>query len=148
MTLSLAAQANVTRTVLATTATYEATATGANVNWADIGTDMAAGLNVVVTSGATGTEAGNITDQTGNSIANAATTSLTFQSGSGTGLVGDITLLNVRLQGATSALVVSAANNVSTGVLDSGATGGAPLSSVSINSDVGPADPGVGSPIT
>jgi hypothetical protein len=147
-TLSTAATAGVTRTANATTATYEATATGANVDWDDIATDMAAGLNVVVDSGATGTEAGNITDTTATiSLANAAGTSLTVQSGTGTNLVGNITLLAVRLQGTTSGIVVNAANDVATGVLDSGATGGSPLGSVAINSDVGVAD-ATGSTIT
>src|SRR5437588_12913749 len=66
LTLSLNPTVGVTRTVTAGTASYDATASGANLSWLDIGTDMAAGLNIVVTSGASGNEAGNITDLVAN----------------------------------------------------------------------------------
>src|SRR5262245_42984197 len=84
LTLVATGTAGVTRTVVAGTATYEATATGAKLGWIDIATDLGSGLNVVVTSGTGGAEAGNITDTlAGVGIASAAGTSLTFQSGSG-----------------------------------------------------------------
>ncbi len=147
MTISNNPTVNVTPTTVgipATTVIFEANALGANLSWADITTALTTqNLNVVVDSGDGGTEAGHITDQTGANIANtdpADGKSLTFQSGTGTGLVGNITLLNVRLQGTGSSIVVNAANNVATGLLDSGVTGVNPLASVTINSDVGPAD--------
>src|SRR5262245_26936759 len=118
--LSFLATVGVTRTLLATTATYEATATGANLSWLDVGTDLSSGLDVVVTSGTGGEEGGNITDLSPNvTIGNAPNTLLTFHSGSGTGLVGDITLTDVRLEGPNSAVVVTAANNLAVGTLDS-----------------------------
>lgn len=136
MTLSLAATAGVTRTVVVTTATYEATATGANVSWVDVGTDMAAGLDVVITSGITGTEAGNITDLTSNiALANAAGTSLTIQSGTGVGLVGNIALNSIRLNGANSSIIVNAANSINTGILDS--SGGGQLASAALTATNG-----------
>jgi hypothetical protein len=81
--------ANVSMTVNGTTTTFAATGTGAFLNTADLTTALNGG-DVVVNSGSAGTEAGNIT------IANAITSPTTaahavsFNSGTGTDLVGDI----------------------------------------------------------
>ncbi len=83
------ATAGVTATVSGTTTTFTATATGAHLNVNDIVTALNTG-NVVVDSGATGTEAGDITINAGVTQPGANGAALTFQSGSGTGVVGNI----------------------------------------------------------
>src|SRR4030095_16028296 len=114
---------------MAPTATSGAVPTAANISWFELGADLAAGLSVVVTSGATGTEPGNITELTPNiAFINAAGTSLTIQSGAGAGLVGNITITDLRLNGSNSSIVVMAANNVSIGKLEPGFFGAPPAS--------------------
>ena len=85
------ATAGVTATVSGTTTTFTATATGAHLNVNDIVTALSTG-DVVVDSGATGTEAGDITINAGvtQPVANGA--ALTFQTGSGAGVVGNIAI--------------------------------------------------------
>src|SRR5437660_516967 len=85
MTMSLGATTGVNVTVAGTTATYTAVAHGANVNWQDVENSLSSGDNIVISSGAGGTEDGNITDitgaQLGAPIGNGLT--ITVQSGSG-----------------------------------------------------------------
>src|SRR4030095_14982091 len=94
LTLSFDTSVGVSSSSAGGTTTFTATASGANLSWLDIAIAMAGGANVVVKSGDTGTEAGNITDliPSNKSISNAVGTSLTFESGTGPNLVGDITL--------------------------------------------------------
>src|SRR5262249_55298552 len=75
----------------------------------------AGGASVVVKSGDTGAEAGNITDliAANKSISNATGTSLTFESGTGANLVGDVSLGKITLSGATSSLAINAQHNLS-----------------------------------
>jgi hypothetical protein len=116
MTLSLAAtNAAVSKATVAGTTTFTAIATGANLNFSDIGTELSAGHNVVVDSGSTGTEAGNIATSgfTGVSAGIPAGLSLTFQSGSGAGLVGDVNLPSISLSGANDILTVHAHGSIS-----------------------------------
>ena len=121
MTLSLNATVGVTTATVAGTTTFTATATGANLQWQDLFNAFVAGNNVVVNSGSAGTEAGNITDLTGNQLPGLpGNQTLTFQSGTGAGLVGNITLQDVNLQGANESIVVSANGSVVTGVLSAG----------------------------
>src|SRR5262245_11857756 len=114
LSLSTAVTAGVTiDNSVPSTRVYRATANGANVNFGDISTAMNGGLNVIVDSGSTGTQAGNITSAVDSSYLNAANTSLTIRSGSGTNLVGDITLAGIALNNLTgSSLIIQAARNV------------------------------------
>ena len=83
------ATTGVTPTVIGTTTTFTATATGAHLNVNDIVTALRTG-DVVVDSGSTGTEAGDITINAGVTQPAANGAALTFQTGSGTGVVGNI----------------------------------------------------------
>jgi hypothetical protein len=83
------ATANVSSTVNGTTTTFTATGTGAFLNTTDLTTALNTGA-VVVDSGSTGTEAGNITIADPITSPTTTANALTFESGSGTGLVGDI----------------------------------------------------------
>jgi hypothetical protein len=121
LTLSFDASVGVSSSSAGGTTTFTATATGANLSWLDIAIAMAGGANVVVKSGDTGAEAGNILDliAANKSISNATGTSLTFSSGTGANLVGDISLGKLTLSGTNSALTVSAQHDLSlTGVGD------------------------------
>jgi hypothetical protein len=106
LTLSFDASAGVTTSTAGGTTTFTATATGANLSWLDIATAMASGSNVVVNSGATGAEAGNIIDlfAANKTISNPSGTSLAFESGTGPNLVGDIVLGKITLNGLNSSL--------------------------------------------
>lgn len=98
VSLSLDSTVGMTMMTAAGTTTFTANATGANLSFADIGTELLAGKNVVVDTGSTGTEAGNITSLITNITINTSPgVSLTFQSGSGAGLVGDISLPRIGL---------------------------------------------------
>src|SRR5439155_1767400 len=120
LTLSLNPTVGVTATVVPGTTTFTATASGANLSWADIANTLAVtGDNVIVNSGGGGTEAGNITDQLLGGIAvNNLSKNLSFQSGSGAGLVGDITIGSVRFVNGNGSIDVAANRNVSVGSLD------------------------------
>ncbi len=102
-TISALATANVAVVTAAGTTTYTANAAGANVAVADVATELMAGNNVVIDSGLLGTEAGNIsTFGPGIGFANKVGTSLTLQTGSGVGLVGDITIIDISFAKAGS----------------------------------------------
>jgi hypothetical protein len=73
------------------TTTFTATAGGAHLNIGDVVTARQVG-NVVVDSGSAGTEAGDITINTGITSPMTHPYSLTFQTGSGAGVVGNITV--------------------------------------------------------
>lgn len=98
---------------VAGTTTFTANASGANVSILDVSNELSLGRNVIVTSGSTGAEAGNIAMSgfANTSLNNLAGTSLTIQSGSGANLVGDISLQGVTFQQAAS-YTVSANRNV------------------------------------
>src|SRR5262245_37974673 len=130
LTISLAKSLNVSKDTARGTTTFTASASGANVSVDDIDSALADGNDVVVTSGAAGTQAGNISTSgfTSHTFSNVPSTTLTIESGTGTNLVGNITLAGLRLKGIKSSLVVSAKNNVSTGQIDSDL--GGPLGSV------------------
>ena len=87
---STAATSGVTSSVSGTTTTFTATATGAFLNTADIVTALNTG-DVVVDSGSTGAENGDITIDAGVTNPLASGNALTFQSGSNAG-VGDVTV--------------------------------------------------------
>jgi hypothetical protein len=111
-TLGLAATADVSANTVGNTTTFTATGTGANVSWADVELQLSSGFNVVVDSGTTGTEAGDITDLTGailGGLANNVT--LTLQSGTGAGLVGNVTLGTVTTGGTDDSIVIEAAGS-------------------------------------
>src|SRR6476661_4489012 len=65
MTLSLNPTVGVTSSTTSGITTFTATATAANLSWSSIQSALQAGNSVVVSSGSTGAEAGNITDQSG-----------------------------------------------------------------------------------
>jgi hypothetical protein len=65
LAIGLAPTKNVTASIAGSTMTYAAVGTGANLNWADVTGSLAAGNSVVINSGMSGTEAGNITDSSG-----------------------------------------------------------------------------------
>ncbi|HWB13509.1 MAG TPA: DUF4214 domain-containing protein [Pirellulales bacterium] len=134
MTLSVAATVNVSSNTAGGTTTFTATDTGANLSWQDVDNALSAGDNVVINSGSTGTEAGNITDTTGAQLSFApANLSVTIASGSGAGLVGNISIENLNLAGTNSSAVLDAAGDVSTGLLSGGTFGSpVPLASASI----------------
>jgi autotransporter-associated beta strand protein len=91
LTVSNNATVGVGSSTVASTTTFTATATGANVQISDLTNALNSGANVVVTAGSTGTEAGIIAIQAGISDPT-ATTALTFHEGSGAGNVGTIQL--------------------------------------------------------
>lgn len=98
-TLSLAATTlgSVDVAMAAGTTTFTAKAAGANINIADIAAQLTAGNNVVVDSGSMGAEDGNITT-TGfamTSFTHLGNVTLTLQTGSGAGLVGNINITNL-----------------------------------------------------
>src|SRR5688572_33420043 len=62
LTLSFDASIGINSNVAGGTTTFTATASGANLSWLDIAIAMAGGSNVVVNTGSTGAEAGNIID--------------------------------------------------------------------------------------
>src|SRR4051794_25880095 len=101
LTISLAASAGVnSSTNTATdTVTFTAVANGANLSIASINAALAAKNSVVISSGSTGSQAGNISTSgfTAQVLNNLDGESLTIQTGSGTGLVGDINLSGLRL---------------------------------------------------
>ncbi len=139
MTLSNFANVGVTLTTAGTTTTFTATATGANVAWGSINAALATGNSVVVTTGTAGTEAGNITDQTGGILLNLpGNQSLTFQSGTGAGLVGDIFIFGAFMQGTNESLVINAHHNASEASLGAGTpTAPTPLASATITAATG-----------
>ncbi len=114
MTLSANASFNVTQASAVGTTTFTASGAGANLNWQDVVNALGGGDNVVISSGSLGAETGNITDQSGAQLLGIPSgLSLTFQSGSGAGLVGDISLIGINLQGSNQSMVIDAHHNVS-----------------------------------
>src|SRR6185437_14421428 len=79
-TLSNAATVGVTSTTVAGTTTLTATATGANLQWADVANALNNNVNVVISNGNTGAENGDITDTTGATLAILNNLSLTIES--------------------------------------------------------------------
>ena len=88
------------------TTTFTPTASGAFLNANDIFTALNAG-NVVVTSGALGTETGNITIAAGLTGPNGLNNLLTFESGTGANLVGNITVNGDLVAGTGGTLPLS-----------------------------------------
>src|SRR5262245_3299016 len=101
LALSSSATVGVNISTVGSTTTYEAVATGANIRLDDIQAELVAGRNVVVDSGSTGSEAGNITLVVSASLANTAGASLTLQTGAGATLA-DILLSGLSLTNAGS----------------------------------------------
>jgi hypothetical protein len=136
LSLSFDATVGVSSSSAGGVTTFTATASGANLSWLDIAIAMAAGADVVVNTGSTGTEAGNILDLVGTNktISNSSGTSLTFESGTGANLVGDINLGTITLSGANSLLVVDAHQNVLLNGVGSAAT---PVTNVDLSADTG-----------
>ncbi|HEY2344127.1 MAG TPA: hypothetical protein VGH90_13880, partial [Chthoniobacteraceae bacterium] len=123
MALSSSATVGVSSALAGNTTTFTATATSANLSWADVESALGAGHNVVITSGSTGTEAGNIVaNPTGIDLsALPSGLTLTFQSGTGTGLVGNISLSALAFGGTNESVVIHATGSVTTGLLSAGA---------------------------
>jgi fibronectin-binding autotransporter adhesin len=136
LTLSSIATVGVSSSTVAGVTTFTATATGANLNVSDIAGQLIAGNSVIVTSGSAGTEAGNITANTGLGVANAANTSVTIQSGTGPNLVGDIIGANFQLNASGSSVTIHAHHDVQNGFAAQGTTAGQ-LASASIIADTG-----------
>jgi hypothetical protein len=121
MTLSLNATVGVNESTVGATTTFTATASGANVSWQDVDNSLAAGNSVVINSGSSGTEAGNITDQTGAQLGGlSGNQSLALQSGTGTNLVGNISIHVITLQGSNESISISAAGSVTADFLSAG----------------------------
>jgi hypothetical protein len=104
----------VTKTTASGTTSYIATANGANVSLDDVGVDLAAGRNVIIHSGSTGTQPGNIvfTGVSSNivtQLGNAAGTTLSILTGTGSGLVGNVALMGLKLKNPGNIIVL--ANN-------------------------------------
>jgi len=107
-----------------TTRHFTADSAGANVSFADIQAAFSALMNVVIDSGSAGAEAGNITSAATASFTNSTGANLQLQSGTGAGLVGDISIAGLSLSGSASTLVLHAAHNVSlSGEINTSATG-------------------------
>jgi hypothetical protein len=121
MTLSFNATAGVNVATMAGTTTFTANAAGANVSWGDIQGQLAAGKNVVVDSGSTGTEAGNITDLVGIQMPGLAPgVSLTFQTGSGANLVGDVLIIGCFMESTNASFTITANRNIAVGLIGAG----------------------------
>ncbi|HEX5242159.1 MAG TPA: hypothetical protein VFW23_02770, partial [Tepidisphaeraceae bacterium] len=143
MGLSTNADFGVSSSTASGTTTFIATATGANLSWNSIQSALQAGNSVIVSSGSTGAEAGNITDRSGAQLSFSGTNLyLALLSGTGTGLVGNISVEEIRMSGVRSSIVLAANGNVSTGLL-SGGTNASPaaLSSVIVTSATGSITP-------
>jgi hypothetical protein len=125
------------------TVTYAAVGAGATLNWSDVTGSLAAGHSVVISSGTTGTQQGNITDNTGvQSGPIPQNLNLRFESGSGTGLIGNISLDNVSLNGSNASITIDANGSVSMGLLSSGTSlNPAPLATVLITANNGSITP-------
>jgi uncharacterized repeat protein (TIGR01451 family) len=118
------------------TVTYAAVATGATLDWSDVTGSLAAGHSVVISSGTTGIQAGNITDNTGVQTGPIPPNlNLTFETGSVTGLTGTISVENVLLDGSNASITINANGGVSIGMLSAGTSlNPAPLATVLITS--------------
>ena len=117
-------------------ATISPFGSGANLNWQDVENEFLAGNNVLITTGTSGTEAGDIIDTGIFSFTSIpAGKTLTIQSGTGTGLVGNITLGNHSFAGSNESIVVTANGNLTTGGLF-GAVGST-LASISLTATTG-----------
>lgn len=127
LSLSLGATVGVNVVTVAGTTTFTANAAGANVDWGDIQGQLVAGKNVVVNSGTTGTEAGNITDLTGIQMPGlAANASLTFQTGTGANLVGDVLIIGCFMQSTNASFTITANHDIAIGLIGAG-TNATPL---------------------
>ncbi len=108
---------NVTASTNAGTTTFEATGPGATLNFIDVTNELQAGLNVIVTTGSGGNEAGNITR--GYEFAVGGTfpsgTTLSFRTGSGPNLVGNMDLPGLVPDAGALNLDVQAAGSVQFG---------------------------------
>jgi hypothetical protein len=100
------ATANISSVSVLGTTTFTPTASGAFLNANDIFTALSSG-NVVVTSGALGAETGNITIAAGLTGPNGLNNSLTFESGTGANLVGNITVNGDLVAGTGGTLPLS-----------------------------------------
>lgn len=136
LALSFDATVGVSSSSAGGTTTFTAAASGANLSWLDIAIAMASGANVVVNTGSLGDEAGNILDliAVNKSLSNSNGTSLTFESGTGANLIGDISLGAVTLSGLNSSLVVDAQHNVHLNALGNVSN---PLASVALTAETG-----------
>ncbi|HEV3343894.1 MAG TPA: hypothetical protein VG125_26205, partial [Pirellulales bacterium] len=132
-TLSTAITSNVAAATVAGTTTFTATGTGANVNWADVNVQLLLGDNVVIDSGSTGSEAGDVTDTTGFTFAGVPSgLTLTLQSGTGLNLVGNISLGTLSLPGTNESIAIDAA-----GAATSSGAGAISVSNLAINAASG-----------
>jgi fibronectin-binding autotransporter adhesin len=124
---------NVSSSTTAGTTTFTATGTGANLNLVDVEGALQGGNNVVITSGSTGTEPGDIDELVGDQLLGLpANLNLTIQSGRNVGL------LALYLQSSNGSVTIDAGGYVSTGVLGGGSQANpAPLASVTINAPHG-----------
>ena len=112
LTISAAATAGVATQTVSGTTTFVGNANGANVSLADIDNELAAGRNVAIDSGNSGTQAGNIsTSGFASHVFPSGGGSLTIRTGTGANLVGDVTLAGLRL-GNSASLVVQADDDV------------------------------------
>ncbi|MFL5329457.1 MAG: hypothetical protein ACJ8C4_11135 [Gemmataceae bacterium] len=137
MTVQLSATVGMSTVTLAGTTTFKATASGANLDWQDVANALGAGNNVVVDSGSTGTEAGNINVSAIGIGLLPGNQKLTFQSGSGVGLVGDISTSLVSLGGGAgnTSITIAANRNASIGTLEAG--GSTALAAIDISAKTG-----------
>lgn len=134
LAIGLTPTQNVAATAAGGTVTYTAVGSGASLDWSDVTVALAAGNSVVISSGTSGAEAGNITDNSGvQSGLIPQNLNLTLEAGSGTGLVGNISLQDVVLNGSNASITINANGSVSAGLLSSGTSPApAPLATVLI----------------
>src|SRR5581483_9917230 len=126
---------NATETTAAGTTTFTSTGSGAQVGFSDIVNALQAGDNVVINTGATGAESGNITDAAVQTILAGlpSNLSLSFQTDP-SATVGSVSLNALSFQGTGESIVIDAIGNVSTSSLDGN---GSALNSLSITSTKG-----------
>ncbi len=122
LTLSGSASANVNTATASGTTTFTASGHGANLNWQDVENAFLAGNNVVITSGSSGSEDGNIIDSTAFTFASMpANKTFLIQSGAGANLVGNIAFKDHSFGGTNESITLTAANNLTVGNLDASA---------------------------
>ncbi len=101
-------------------ATFTAVAHGANLNWVDVGNAVSSGFSVVITSGGGGSEDGNITDTAATTVVSPmAGESVTIQSGTGAGLKGNISLMNLNFSWSNATATIAAHGDLSVANLNS-----------------------------
>ncbi|HEY2911458.1 MAG TPA: hypothetical protein VGI99_14500, partial [Gemmataceae bacterium] len=116
LALSNAATVGVTSNDAAGTRTFTATATGANLDWADVAIALNNNLDVVISNGNTGAENGDITDSTGAQLTILNNKTITIHSDPGA-TVGAITLQDIALDGLGESFLIKAKGDLQTGSL-------------------------------